>query len=78
MNENAKTALEQYRQDLKDGKVTKTIKTPIEKLAENPKSLRLAVNAQCFDCMGRSSTAASDIRGCTAKTCPLFSVRPYQ
>ena len=45
MNENAKTALEQYRQDLKDGKVTKTVKTPIEKLAENPKSLRLPVNA---------------------------------
>ena len=26
MNENAKTALEQYRKDLKDGKVTKTVK----------------------------------------------------
>lgn len=66
MNENAKTALEQYRKDLKDGKVTKTVKTPVEKLAENPKSLRLAVNAMCFQCMGCSSTSAADIRGCTS------------
>lgn len=78
MNENAKTALEQYRQDLKDGKVTKVTRSPIEKLAENPKSLRLAVNAMCYQCFGCSSTSASDIRGCTSKSCALFDVRPYQ
>lgn len=78
MNDNAKTALEKYRQDLKDGKVTKQVKTPVEKLAENPKSLRLAVNAMCFQCMGCSSTSAADIRGCTSPKCALFEVRPYQ
>lgn len=78
MNENAQIALKKYREDLKNGVVEKKVTTPIEKLAEKPQSLRLAINAMCYDCMGRTSTSTSDIRGCTAKTCPLFNVRPHQ
>lgn len=78
MNENAKIALQEYRKNLKDGTVTKVVKSPVEKLSENPKSLRLAVNAACFQCMGCSSTSAADIRGCTSPSCALFEVRPYQ
>lgn len=78
MNENAKDALKQYREDLKNGVVKKIVTTPIQKLQENPKSLRLSVNAMCHQCMGCASTAAADIRGCTSKSCALFNVRPYQ
>jgi len=38
-------------------------------------SLRAAINAQCLDCL-QCDTAG--IRACTAPTCPLWEVRPYQ
>lgn len=78
MNENAKQALNQYREDLKNGVVKRVVETPVEKLAHNPKSLRLAVNAMCYQCFGCSSTAAADIRNCTSKKCALYEVRPYK
>jgi len=28
---------------------------PIKRAKLNPKSMRLAINAQCYDCMGRES-----------------------
>jgi hypothetical protein len=41
---------------------------PIQKAAQKPGSLRLAVNAKCWV-----------IRDCTCgSSCPLYSVRPYQ
>ena len=53
---------------------------PIQRLAENPKSLRLAINAKCRDCQGGDADPAPRRRigecGCT--TCPLHAVRPYQ
>ena len=57
-----------------------TTKTPVEKLAEKPKSLRLAVNAMCCVCVGGPEEARwrYTIRDCTAPTCPLFNVRPHQ
>lgn len=56
------------------------IKTPIEKAQENPKSLRLAINAKCFDCMGCGFDGhpANEIRLCEISDCPLWPVRPYQ
>jgi len=54
-------------------------KDPIEKLAENPKSLRLAVSAKCFDCCGRGADPGWrwQIGNCEVD-CPLHAVRPYQ
>lgn len=56
------------------------IKTPIEKAQENPKSLRLAINAKCYDCMGCGFDGhpANEIRLCEISDCPLWLVRPYQ
>ena len=56
------------------------IHNPIEKLAQNPKSLRAAINAKCFDCMGQNSDPAVKWRigNCEIPDCPLFNVRPYQ
>lgn len=53
---------------------------PIQKAASNPKSLRLAISAKCWDCQG--AEADPDIRGrigsCPVTKCPLHPVRPYQ
>lgn len=49
----------------------------------NIKSLRLAVNAMCFHCMGCTAShfepgAKDEIRNCTAIHCPLWQFRPYR
>lgn len=49
--------------------------TPQQKAEKNPKSLRFAVNAKCWDC---ACGQISEIRECNIKTCGLWNVRPYQ
>lgn len=53
---------------------------PIEKSRKNPKSLRLAVNAKCWDCQGGDTAGTRQrIRNCECGVhCGLFAVRPYQ
>ena len=54
---------------------------PIAKARANPRSLRLAVTAKCFECMGGGEDTGTRklIRACTSgATCPLHPVRPYQ
>ena len=56
-------------------------KSPMEKHQSNPSSLRLAVNAKCFDCVGgehADSGFRRCIRECNVTKCPLHTVRPYQ
>lgn len=57
---------------------------PMAKAKNNSPSLRLAVNAHCYMCMGGSEkdlrtlkSIVSDIRGCTSNLCPLRPVRPF-
>ena len=52
-----------------------TQKNPMEKHLANPKSLRLAVNARCWDC---SAEQKLEVKLCPCTNCPLYSVRPYQ
>ena len=63
----------QYFKDLKEGKV-KTL-DPLEKAKANPKSLRYAINAKCYDCCCYDKV---EVKLCTAKDCPLYGLRPYQ
>lgn len=53
---------------------------PIEKAAANPKSLRLAINGKCFDCVGagHDPNPRKEIGQCPSTDCPLWNVRPYQ
>ncbi len=53
---------------------------PIQKAAQNPKSLRLAINAKCYDCQGRNHDPGviDRIRTCEIPACSLYPVRPYQ
>jgi hypothetical protein len=56
------------------------IHNPIEKALKNPKSLRAAINAKCFDCQGQDADPAPKWRigNCEMPDCPLYSLRPYQ
>ena len=55
------------------------IKSPLEKAALRPDSLRLAINAKCYDCIGQDADPdwRGSIRNCVCNDCPLYSVRPY-
>lgn len=68
------------RREMKEAGIEIKRKTPIEKLAENPTSLRKAVNAKCYDCQGSDGDpkVRSRIGKCHCVSCPLYNVRPYQ
>jgi len=56
------------------------IKNPIEKAREHPQSLRKAITAMCFDCVGAGYDPdwRGSVRDCPCVQCPLFPVRPCQ
>lgn len=53
---------------------------PLEKAARNPKSMRLAINAMCWDCVGGNADPSprQRIRDCEIPKCPLWPLRPHQ
>jgi hypothetical protein len=76
INPKSKTALKAYTEKVRSGQVEKP-KTldPIQKAKQNPKSLRAAINAMCFDC---TCGNRAEVGRCTVKNCPLYQVRPWQ
>ena len=76
MNLNAKKALKEYRAKIESGEIEKPQKlNPIEKAKANPKSLRAAITAKCWDCCCEDR---KEVTFCTATNCPLWDVRPWQ
>jgi hypothetical protein len=56
------------------------IVAPPEKFRQNPKSVRAAMNAKCFDCIydsanGPPGTWRRQIAACTIQTCALWRFR---
>lgn len=55
---------------------------PIQKSKREPGSLRLAINAKCWDCAGAGADGIeftkTTIRECSVQRCPLHHQRPYQ
>jgi hypothetical protein len=53
---------------------------PVGRAALNPKSLRKAVNACCWQCQGEGHDPGVNdrIRHCEIVSCALHPVRPYQ
>jgi hypothetical protein len=56
----------------------------VRKSKADPKSLRKAINAMCYQCIGGTEADAPDpgwqkmISSCTAPGCALFNQRPCQ
>lgn len=76
-------ALEQARiarQAMADAGIPVVIKNPLEKLATAPTSLRLAINAKCYQCEGEDADPGVKRRigTCEIQSCALWAVRPYQ
>ena len=68
--------LKAYREGRANGSIPAPIpKTPLERLKEHPRSLRLAITAFCFDCCGFNRT---EVTLCAHTECPLYNLRPYQ
>lgn len=55
-------------------------RSPIAKALANPKSLRAALDAKCFDCEGGGADPhwKQRIGNCVCPDCPLYPLRPYQ
>jgi len=53
---------------------------PTEKAIKNPRSLAAAITATCWECVGRGTDAAprKEVAHCTAWSCSLWSLRPWQ
>lgn len=53
---------------------------PIEQARRKPKSLALAIKAQCWECIGSGAdpNPRRTIRECRATGCPLLPLRPFQ
>ena len=80
MNANAKSGLAEYQRKIESGEIERAAhKNQFEKLAENPTSLRSAINAHCYDCGGADSDTnwRARVKYCQIITCPLHKVRPY-
>ena len=79
-----KTALELAREkvrEMAEAGIAIERLDPIEKARRNPKSLRLAITAKCWDCVGAGEDPKprQAIQDCPCgKHCPLWPVRPYQ
>lgn len=68
--------LKEYREKVEAGLIERSKPMdPIEKARANPKSLRAAINAKCFDCC---CFQRKEVTLCTATDCPLFNLRPWQ
>lgn len=77
-NKKLEEGRQRFLQLRKEGKVTVEYLNPIEKANKHPTSLKKAVAAMCYDCMGRETSYRADIRTCAALECPLFGHRPYK
>ena len=65
------------------GIATKVENNLLVKTQAEPKSLRKAINAMCFQCVGGTVDSLPDpgwrqmIGTCTAPDCALYKIRPY-
>lgn len=75
-NDSTKNSLAKWREKMVNGDVPAPIYlSPIEKAKNNPKSLRAAINAKCWDCCVFNK---KEVGLCVCKDCPLWNLRPWQ
>lgn len=64
-----------------DGKPTNTRRDVLADHLADPKSLRKAINAYCFGCVGGDADSQNPyrlVRECAMTHCELHTVRPWQ
>lgn len=66
-------SLKSWKEDNPDYKPV--LKTPAEKAKQDPKSMRKAITAFCWSCVGESK---QDVANCRSKNCSLYALRPWQ
>ena len=78
LEEGRKLANERMKERIAQGLPAR--KTPIERANEQPDSLRRAITAKCYECVGMDDDPdwRRSVRECTSYKCPLYPVRPYQ
>ena len=82
----AETPIEKAQRIVRERRKAGTLSSPernwVRRATADPKSLRLAINAACFQCLGGTEDDMPDpgwreeIRDCKVVTCALHSVRP--
>ncbi len=76
MNEALKQGREKYLEKVRNGEIVKAEQLdPMEKAKRHPTSLRMAINAKCYDCCGFSR---KEVTLCEMMDCPLWQLRPWQ
>lgn len=73
--ERLRLAGEAYRAKIAAGEIKR--RNPMEKALDNPKSMRAAINANCWDCVGQDNWV-NRTRECDIKKCPFWAMRPHQ
>ena len=69
-------SLKEYRDKVASGEIIRAKPlNPRQKHEKNPRSLRLAINAQCWECVGENK---AEVTRCTGYNCSLWGVRPWQ
>jgi hypothetical protein len=73
----AQEAAKAYREQRKAAGLS-TRRTPYERSQDNPTSLRLAINAMCWQCQGEDADPNNRgrIRECQITGCALWGLRP--
>lgn len=71
---------QQRMREMRDLGIVPERLNPLERARRNPASLRLAITAKCYECLGGedAKNIRREIRECTSTRCPLYPVRPYQ
>lgn len=74
----ARIGLKEWRDRVARGEVS-YVRNPVQKSKENPKSLKFAINAKCYDCTYDEKGAGNwkqQVENCGCPDCPLYSFRP--
>ena len=65
-----------YRERIANGEIARPERLdPIENAKLNPRSLKLAIRAKCWEC---SACSVVDVKECSVTSCPLYDHRPWK
>ena len=64
-----------YQEKLARGEIKRM--TPEEKSKAHPSSMRLAINSNCWDCVGQENWIKR-VRECEITNCSFFELRPHK